>query len=79
MNVKVKYFGKIAEITKLETETWDLEVPATLAALSALMNEKYPHLRNESYQIAVNQTIVTNDEAIQEGAEVAILPPFAGG
>ena len=63
----------------METEVWDLEVPATLAALSALLNEKYPDLRTESYQIAVNQSIVTKDAGIEEGAEVAILPPFAGG
>lgn len=79
MKVTVKYFGKIAEITGQETEVWEVEIPSTLAGLTALMNDKYPQLREETYQLSVNQNVIKKDMPIPEGATVAILPPFAGG
>ena len=32
-----------------------------------------------SFKIAVNQTIVAENEMINENDEIALLPPFAGG
>ncbi len=77
MHIKVKYFGQIVEVTKLEEET--IEFSGGL--ISELLDElysKYPVLKNKDFQVAQNQELVTLETEIS-GNEIALLPPFAGG
>jgi len=77
VQLKVYYFGQIAEITGCQEES----IVATKGSIADLKNhifKKYPTLKTASFRIAQNQQI-TNDTDIVTGEEIALLPPFAGG
>lgn len=77
MHITIKYFGQIAEVTKTEEES--LEFSGSLVSeLLESLNEKYNALKNKDFQVAQSQELVSI-EAELTGAEIALLPPFAGG
>lgn len=77
MNVTVKYFGLLAELTQCTEEQLDFS-GTTIKELLEKLNSKYPDLKEKEFQIAQNNTI-TNDETKISSTEIALLPPFAGG
>ncbi|MES2239379.1 MAG: MoaD/ThiS family protein [Bacteroidota bacterium] len=77
--LSVKYFGAVAEKTKVQGEN----MPFSNKSLQELVDEldqKYD-LASLSYSIAVNQKIVQdrNGYMLISNDVVALLPPFAGG
>lgn len=77
MLVTIKYFGQIAEVTQKEEE--QLEVSeGNISALLNMLHSKYDTLNNKDFQIAQNQELVSLETELT-GAEIALLPPFAGG
>ncbi len=77
MNLTIKYFGLLAEITKCNEE--EIEFSGTqINELLKVIYSKYPKLNEKDFQIAQNNTI-TNDETEISSTEIALLPPFAGG
>ena len=70
-------FGQLEDITGA-SEILIPPVNDTEALLHALF-EKYPGLQGRKFMIAVNQLIVTENTIINEGAQLALLPPFSGG
>lgn len=80
MKLVVKYFGMIAEAIGKHEETLDVSVQQfSVLNLTELLLKKYSNLKLMSFKIAVNQTIVAENEMINESDEIALLPPFAGG
>ncbi|MGB1103040.1 MAG: MoaD/ThiS family protein [Crocinitomicaceae bacterium] len=79
MTINVRYFGKIIEITGMDKESWIIDQDAKLADFKMELISKYPSLKNETFQLAVNQKLIDLDDHIHENAEIAVLPPFAGG
>jgi len=77
MEVTVKYFGLIAEVTNKKEETFDVS-GTQISDVLEVLNNTYNQLKNKDYKIAQNQEIVTLDTKIT-GAEIALLPPFSGG
>ena len=77
MYIKVKYFGQIAEVTKLEEEAIEFSGDLISELLDTLYS-KYPKLENKDFQVAQNQELVTFETEVS-GNEIALLPPFAGG
>lgn len=43
------------------------------------LKDKIPALNDYTFQIAINQEVVTEDTTISPGDEIAFLPPFSGG
>ena len=77
MHITIKYFGQIAEVTKLEEES--LEFSGTLISeLLDLLYSKYNVLKNKDFQVAQNHELVSIETQLT-GNEIALLPPFAGG
>lgn len=77
MLITIKYFGQIAEVTQKEEE--QLEVNEnSVSVLLNILHSKYSDLKNKDFQIAQNQELVDLDSELT-GAEIALLPPFAGG
>ncbi len=77
MNLNIKYFGLIAEVTQCSEET----IVFSKASVSELLDtlfEKYSNLKNKDFQVALNNEIVSKDTLITEN-EIALLPPFSGG
>ena len=77
MNLNIKYFGMLTEVTQCQEETIEFTQTTVSELLNALFN-KYPTLKEKNFQVAQNQTLVTTDTTISN-PEIALLPPFAGG
>lgn len=43
------------------------------------LKDNIPSLNEYSFQVSVNQEIITEDTALTEQDEIALLPPFSGG
>ncbi|MCA0959448.1 MoaD/ThiS family protein [Muricauda ruestringensis] len=78
MNVTIKYFGLVAEAAAKSEEILELDGAITASELKAQCLNGLAIADKDSVQIAVNQNL---DETItiNDGDEVALLPPFAGG
>ncbi len=62
-----------------QKEEEQLEVSkGKVSMLLSFLNTKYSDLKNKDFQIAQNQELVDLDSELT-GAEIALLPPFAGG
>ena len=77
MNIAVKYFGLIAEITQCDNETIAFS-EGSLNDLLAQLYIKYPRLKEKEFQVAQDQELISK-ETLLTGKELALLPPFAGG
>lgn len=77
MNITVKYFGQIVEVTNTEEETVEMAA-GQISDILEILNTKYEQLKNKDFQIAQNQELVSLDTHLT-GGEIALLPPFAGG
>ena len=77
MHITIKYFGQIAEVTETEEESLDFS-GSLVSELLETLHAKYNHLKNKDFQVAQNQELVSNETELT-GAEIALLPPFAGG
>jgi MoaE-MoaD fusion protein len=78
----VLYFAAARERAGLSQEQLGaLPPPGTVGALLELLAERHPALRPlfPHLRVAVNQTFVQVEDVIPEGAEVALIPPVAGG
>ena len=76
MQVKILFFGKLAEIAGAETaETQAQSTDELLASL----HQQYPALAEQKYLIAVNKQMVTVNTMLTDDSIVALLPPFSGG
>jgi molybdopterin synthase sulfur carrier subunit len=79
MSVHITYFGMLAEITGQAEESWIADENLTVGRLRNLLLEKYPLMSEKKFKIAVNQKISEDFVPIETSAEIAVLPPFAGG
>ena len=80
MQINLKYFGLVADITKKKEEVIFFEGNSiTLLEVEKRLHETYPELTTTTYSIAVNQTLIHGDTSINNLDEIALLPPFAGG
>ncbi|MAO10552.1 MAG: molybdopterin synthase sulfur carrier subunit [Flavobacteriaceae bacterium] len=77
MDIEIKYFGMLAEVTGCSLETLTLS-DTSIAHLKTTLFKKYPGLQQKDFRIAQNQELV-NEETLLTGQEIAVLPPFAGG
>ena len=77
MLITIKYFGQIAEVTQKNEEQIEIS-EGSISELLSTLNTKYSDLKNKDFQIAQNQELVDLDSELT-GAEIALLPPFAGG
>ncbi len=70
-------FGILEEVTGqkiLEARYFD-----SSDKLIRSLKENIPSLNEYSFQVSVNQEIVTEDTPLTDQDEIALLPPFSGG
>lgn len=79
MSVHVMYFGMLAEITGQASEAWLINDDLTVGKFRTQICDKYPAMREKKFKIAVNKQISDDFITIPAQAEIALLPPFAGG
>ena len=77
MELKIKYFGVLAEIAGRNEEKISTE-QLIIADVVDLIIKKHPEIKGRSFKIAQNKVIVNTDTRL-DGSEIAVLPPFSGG
>ncbi|HOW40112.1 MAG TPA: MoaD/ThiS family protein [Bacteroidales bacterium] len=77
MDVKVMFFGVLAEVTG--TTFLNYTGVKTLSDLRQRITDRHPEIVHYNYRIAVNNLFTDDDCTLSDGDEVAFLPPFAGG
>lgn len=80
MNVTLKYFGLLVDVTQKKEEQFLLdENIISVADLKSKLEIIYKDLQNANYSIAVNQRMNSLNYIIKDQDVIAFLPPFAGG
>ncbi|QBZ97968.1 MoaD/ThiS family protein [Flavobacterium sangjuense] len=80
MEITVKYFGILADITKKKEESFFIDDESnTLKLLQSKIEIKYPKILVINYSIAVNKKFLQNDISLKNNDIIAFLPQFAGG
>lgn len=78
MEIRIKYFGMLSEVTGCNEELFTSSAVKTINGLLDELYIKYPKLKIKNFQVAQNNKIVDKKELINQ-TEIALLPPFAGG
>ncbi len=79
IKIKVRYFGRLTDLSGLPEEEILLENEATTEHLLEQMEIKYPSLKKEIKNLALNGLIIRESKELREGDEIDLFPPFAGG
>ena len=80
MNITIKYFGLVADITNVQEDLFTTEEDNfNTNDLTEFLLEKYPELNKVTFVIALNKEIITFKNILKNNDTIAILPPFAGG
>jgi molybdopterin synthase catalytic subunit len=81
MKIKVLFFGVTQELTGFQQEQTELPEGANLDGLWGRYAARFPRLNDLSgvLLMAVNQEIADRARTLQDGDEVAFLPPVSGG
>ena len=76
--IQLKYFGMVAERMGVDSESIQTQAENVEALVKELENRQWL-LAQLPYQVAVNQELKPTTMLLNDGDEVALLPPFAGG
>jgi molybdopterin synthase sulfur carrier subunit len=77
MVINVKYFGMVADAVGQGHE--EIVLPSSDLDLRRFFEARYPLLQAMTWKLAVDQELIEGIVRLQAGAEVVLLPPFAGG
>lgn len=79
--VRLRFFARYADLVGREEMDLDLPLPATVADVVRRAKDQWPAARQlpERPLAAVNLRHVRLEATVQDGDEVALLPPLAGG
>jgi sulfur-carrier protein len=77
MKVTVLFFGVLTEVMGTSLKVY--EGVKSLEHLKIRIADDHPETVHYSFRIAVNNELVDGDLPLNDGDEVAFLPPFAGG
>lgn len=79
MKINALYFAQLADIAGKKSESLEIEdsSPETVFEL-AKSRYGFPHKFNE-IQVAINHQLSAHQTLLQDGDEIAFLPPMNGG
>jgi molybdopterin synthase catalytic subunit len=81
IDVTIKYFAVLREVVGHAEETRSYPEGTTVSALLEELEGVYPALagKRDRLSVAVNHQYASGELVLQNGAELALLPPVAGG
>jgi molybdopterin converting factor small subunit len=79
MKLKLLFFGALTDVVSNKQQIVDGIDTKDIKTLDSFLKLKYPVLNSYKYKIAVNQQIINENKLLNDGDEIAFLPPFAGG
>jgi sulfur-carrier protein len=79
--ISVRFFARYAELAGCTWSHVNLETPVTVAEVLAAVREVFPGTRAMPPKplVAVNQRHVKLEAIVNQGDDVAFLPPLSGG
>jgi molybdopterin synthase sulfur carrier subunit len=77
MSVEVKFFGLLADIAG--KNSIQLENIPDMDSLKEKIFSMHPEMKRHKFLIASNKSIIKGNIPVNDGDEIAFLPPFAGG
>ncbi len=77
MEIRVLFFGVLAEVTKTRFKHY-INI-RSFSDLRLRIEDEFPEIVHYNYRISVNNEITNNDPLLKDGDEIAFMPPFAGG
>jgi molybdopterin synthase catalytic subunit len=81
IKITILLFGQAREATGAETIELNLEEPATVESVFAVLRSLYPKLAamERSLMFAINEEYASRNQPVKACDRVAILPPVSGG
>ena len=81
MKIHVRLFSVARDLAGFESRTMDVEPPATAGSVLRHLAEIHPGFVQwkSSIRMAVNCEYVPETHRLNEGDEVAVIPPVSGG
>lgn len=81
MRIQVLYFASAREAAGAGAETLEVPEGTRVAALRALLGQRHPRLAAAwpTTRFAVGERFAPDDERLETGAVVALIPPVSGG
>ncbi len=83
MGVKVKFLALIADITGVNEDYVEVSLPIKLSDFKEIIYSKYPELRELEKRfpivVLINGAKAGPGQIINDGDEVAFMPPVSGG
>jgi sulfur-carrier protein len=77
MEVKVLFFGVLSEVAGYNVKLYNNV--NSVGDLRLRIEDDFPEMAHYNFRISVNQQIISGDTLLNDGDEIAYLPPFAGG
>ena len=81
--IKLLYFGRLGDLAQAAPQQIEATDNLTPSAVRNLLAQDFPSLGAELAQpqvlVSVNQTIVDWHQPLEDGVELAFLPPVTGG
>lgn len=77
MAVIVNYLGVIAEATGLSDE--EIEMTGSKSGIIKFIAGKYPEIKELSFVVSHNDSVVHEDPEVQDGDRISLIPPPPGG
>jgi molybdopterin synthase sulfur carrier subunit len=77
MQVKVLFFGVLADVTG--TNCKHFNDVKSIGDLQLRIQDDFPEVVHYKYRISLNNALIDSDPLLNNGDEVALIPPFAGG
>jgi molybdopterin synthase sulfur carrier subunit len=77
MQVKVLFFGVLTDVTGTDCRYY-ADVKSVNDLKFRIMDD-FPEVEHYNYRISLNNEILNSNRELNNGDEIAFMPPFAGG
>jgi len=79
MKINILPFGALTDVLTPAGFALEKDTISSVAQLHDYLLATYPAMAGQKFRYAVNQELVDAEHLLQDGDEVALLPPFSGG
>ena len=81
MQITVKFFAILKDRAGVSEILLDIPPESKISNAVETLNARFPQIQNELKRtaIALNRTYTKSDASLQDGDELALIPPVSGG